>query len=483
MDKEKTYIEFESGCKHYVYDRFSNEFLLVEKDLLVDGHIGKESIKRLQEENGILLPYSISELSISKDRTLEEKITDKLNRNIVQLCFITTENCNLRCKYCVYSGAYKDMRSHNIKHEMSWEMAKDIVDYFLSRGSINTISFYGGESLIEYKLIRKIVEYVRGKNVNINFAMNTNLTLLTEDILDFLIKYQFAITVSLDGPKEVHDQYRVTNNNKPTHDIVERNLVLIRKRNKEYFLKKVFYNVLLVPHSYALDIVDKYFSGALFEDVPLDSFRVLTLNPKDNDFATKTNYYEFLARFQEYSRNMFVRRHIEGNTDFSDMKISYRHHVTRVKKIMFREMKNLDNYSFYWPNGICILGLRSVIVNSTGVFYPCETLYDKQEMSIGNIREGICDKDVIKYTQQYIDRGNKLCKNCWAFRFCGHCFTFAFDNNQYSMDKKILECKMTRKGLLADFKLFMEIYSQNPKAFDYLLEEEPYEKFSYMLND
>lgn len=80
----------------------------------------------------------------------------------------------------------------------------------MTRGSINTISFYGGESLIEYKLIKQVVEYVRGKNVNINFAMNTNLTLLTEDILDFLIKYQFAITISLDGPKEVHDLYRIT---------------------------------------------------------------------------------------------------------------------------------------------------------------------------------------------------------------------------------------------------------------------------------
>lgn len=51
------------------------------------------------------------------------------------------------------------------------------------------------------------------------------------------------------------------------------------------------------------------------------------------------------------------------------------------------------------------------------------------------------------------------------------------------MNKKLWECKMTKKGLLKDFKLFMEIYSQNSKAFDYLLEEEPYEKFSYMLTD
>lgn len=95
MNKEKAYIEFESGDKHYVYDRFSNEFLQVENDLLVGGHIGEESIKRLQNENGILLPYSIPELSISKDRTLEEKISDKLNRNIVQLCFITLISATL----------------------------------------------------------------------------------------------------------------------------------------------------------------------------------------------------------------------------------------------------------------------------------------------------------------------------------------------------------------------------------------------------
>lgn len=104
-------------------------------------------------------------------------------------------------------------------------------------------------------------------------------------------------------------------------------------------------------------------------------------------------------------------------------------------------------------------------------------------MSIGNIRDGIDNKTVINYTKEYIDHGNKLCKYCWAFRFCAHCFTFAFDKNRYSMNKKLLECKMTKKGLLEDFKLFMEIYSQNSKAFDYLLEEEPYEKFSYMLTD
>lgn len=53
MNKEKAYIEFESGDKHYVYDRFSNEFLQVENDLLVGGHIGEESIKRLQNERRV----------------------------------------------------------------------------------------------------------------------------------------------------------------------------------------------------------------------------------------------------------------------------------------------------------------------------------------------------------------------------------------------------------------------------------------------
>lgn len=483
MNKMKTYVEFDCNGRHYAYDRYSNEFLLIDNDLMTDGHIAKEYVEQLQKESEVFIPYSFPGLSISKNKSLMDKITCKLNRQIVQVCFITTENCNLRCKYCVYSGAYDNRRHHNANHNMTWETAQKVLNDLFSGGSVNTISFYGGESLIEYMLIKKIVEYVYDIDNTVHFAMNTNLTLLNDEILSFLIKYDFAVTISLDGPKEVHDLYRVTRNNKPTHTIVEQNLVHIREQNESYFLHKVFYNVLLVPHTSPLDVVDKYFAGQLFTGVPLDSFRVLTLNPEKNTFSETYSYDTFLKRFKEYSQKIFAAKHIQGATDFSEMKISYRFQVSRIQKIIFRDMRNLDTYSFYWPNGICILGLRSIIVTSNGTYYPCETLYDQQEMSIGNANVGV-DYDVVaKYTKEYIEYGNKLCKKCWAFRFCSHCFSYAYVHDKYSLEKKLIECDMTRKGLLADFKFFMEIYSQNPKAFDYLLEEKPYEQFSYMLSD
>lgn len=483
MNDNKTYVEFDSKGNHYIYDRFSNEFLCVQDSLLKDGHLCIDAIEKLQKENGLLLPYVFPKLSISNKESLEGKISNKLNRQIVQICFITTENCNLRCKYCVYSGAYENKRSHNFQHEMSWDTAKKVLDFFLSKGAVNTISFYGGESLIEYKLIKQIAEYARVIDDTISFSMNTNLTLLNDDILDFLIRYDFAITISLDGPKEVHDLYRVSLKNKPTHDIVEKNLVHIREQNEKYFLKKVFYNVLIVPHNLHLGVVDKYFCKELFDKVPLDSFRVLTLNSEENTFSSEYNYYSFLAKYKKYSSKLFLESHVNGYVDFSEMKISYRFQVLRIKKILYRDMRKLDAYSFYWPNGICILGLRSVIVTSNGTFYPCQTLYDRHEMPIGNVREGVNNADVVKYTREYIEYGNKLCKKCWAFRFCAHCFTYAFEQNKYSIKKKLAECEFTRKNLIEDFIFFMEIYSQNPKAFDYLLEEEPYEKFSYMMSD
>lgn len=483
MNKIATYVEFDSNGEHYVYDRYSNEFLRVDNGLMVDGHIANEYIEQLRKGSEVFVPYSFPELSISKNKSLREKITCKLNRQIVQVCFITTENCNLRCKYCVYSGAYDNRRHHNASHKMTWETAQKVLNDLFSSSSINTISFYGGESLIEYRLIKKIVEYVYDVDNSIHFAMNTNLTLLNDEILSFLIKYDFAITISLDGPEDIHDLYRVTKNNKPTHTIVEQNLVHIRKQNENYFLHKVFYNVLLVPHPYSLDVVDKYFAGQLFVGVPLDSFRILTLNPEKNSFSETYNYDSFLKKFQEYSQKKFATKHIQGAKDFSEMKISYRFQVTRIQKIIFRDMRNFDAYSYYWPNGICILGLRSIIVTSNGTYYPCETLYDQQEMSIGNADVGVDNDVVVKYTKEYIEYGNKLCKKCWAFRFCSHCFSYAYVHDKYSLEKKLVECDMTRKGLLSDFKFFMEIYSQNPKAFDYLLEEKPYEKFSYMLSD
>lgn len=135
-----------------------------------------------------------------------------MNGNLRQLILQVTQNCNLRCKYCVYSGSYVN-RTHT-KKRMSFEIAKQAVDFYFAHNTnkdAGVISFYGGEPLLEMELIKKIVVYseklYEGKELRFN--MTSNATLLTDEIADFLYEHNFNLTISLDGPEEVHNQSRV----------------------------------------------------------------------------------------------------------------------------------------------------------------------------------------------------------------------------------------------------------------------------------
>lgn len=117
-------------------------------------------------------------------------VGEYMNGNLRQLILQVTQNCNLRCKYCVYSGSYVN-RTHT-KKRMSFEIAKQAVDFYFAHNTnkdAGVISFYGGEPLLEMELIKKIVVYseklYEGKELRFN--MTSNATLLTDEIADFFV--------------------------------------------------------------------------------------------------------------------------------------------------------------------------------------------------------------------------------------------------------------------------------------------------------
>lgn len=483
----KPFYIFKVYENEIVYDRYSNEFLIINNEIAsnLENKVSNDNIlKHLRNEYNILKDFTFPGFSLSKYETIPEKIENKVKQDIVQLCFIVTEDCNLRCKYCVYSGLYENRREHNSLHRMDINLARKVIDQFVNDGhTIKTISFYGGESLIEFNIIQDIVNYAKQKDSNIQFAMNTNLTLLTSKMLTFIINNKITLTVSLDGPSKIHDLYRISKNQKPTHKIVETNLKKIRETDEHFFIHHIIFNIVLVPHPFSIEILDEYFSHKLFKDVPLESFIVLTLNTDKNDFFIKYDYTTFYEKFSSYSRKLFIDKHVQGNYDFSNEKISYNFHIKKIQRVFYREMDRLDEYSFFWPNAICILGLRSIFVNSSGLFYPCENLYDTNQLIIGSVKSGVDTEKIIKITNEYIHHANNLCKDCWALRFCSHCFTSAFVDNKYSLKQKHKECKNMKEYIKEMFRLFFEIYIKNPKAFEYLSVEIPYEKYEYMLRD
>jgi len=210
----------------------------------------KQFIQSLESEH-LLQAYPVDKLTLlPPHRTLEEYI----NGNFGQLLLELTGKCNFRCKYCIYHNEYQHHRGFN-DSDMSWDIAKKTIDFAIEHsGESVTISFYGGEPLIRYDLIKKCIEYSLdncGKK-EVEFAFTTNLSLMTKEMADFFGTVpNLDILVSIDGPEEIHDASRVYANNKPTFKDVMRGLELISNAFQDTKNTIGVSAVFTPPYSYA----------------------------------------------------------------------------------------------------------------------------------------------------------------------------------------------------------------------------------------
>lgn len=125
MKISSTFFEVEG--QRYLYDRYSNEFLCINNDVVnnINTHeeVADVELQQLLKKYDIFQPHIIDKISISNIYDTRTKLINKMYHEINQLVFITTEDCNMRCKYCVYSGSYKNMRVHNSNHKLSFDVA------------------------------------------------------------------------------------------------------------------------------------------------------------------------------------------------------------------------------------------------------------------------------------------------------------------------------------------------------------------------
>jgi uncharacterized protein len=138
-----------------------------------------------------------------------------------------TNQCNLSCQYCYEFGEDKIATPDGKPKFMEWETAKTSVDYLFAeaqgRKSVH-ITFFGGETLMNFPLLKRVVEYARSRAQElgkvIDFSLTTNATLLTPTIIDYLAQNAVGVTVSMDGPKEMQDKFRIFSNGRGSYDII-----------------------------------------------------------------------------------------------------------------------------------------------------------------------------------------------------------------------------------------------------------------------
>ena len=252
----------------YIYDRETNSLLVVSDSEY-------ESFKNIYEnktnEDDLHVLKSYQSKGFCKE-SLPEKIEHPLNgvlefivgNKMEKITLQVTQNCNLKCSYCAYSGNYKQ-RSHSDKR-MPYEVMQKCVD-FAMRHSTNSarldVGFYGGEPLLEVSSIRKLVKYISSKypHKDVTYTMTTNGTMLFgSDVIEFLSKNNFNVMVSIDGPKELHDRNRVFESGEGSFDVLMDNLTRIKEDYPDYY-RQISFNAVVAPNN-DYQCVSDFFSAS-----------------------------------------------------------------------------------------------------------------------------------------------------------------------------------------------------------------------------
>jgi len=150
-----------------------------------------------------------------------------------------TNQCNLACTYCYEYSDDKITQTAGKQKYMSTDVAESAIDMLVHESSTRRgihVTFFGGETLLNFPVMRSTVEYAKTKAAqagkSIEFSLTTNATLLTPEIVDFLSAHQVGVTVSIDGDRELNDRQRVFHNGKGSYDVIVPKIKDLLKRHR-----------------------------------------------------------------------------------------------------------------------------------------------------------------------------------------------------------------------------------------------------------
>lgn len=282
----------------------------------------------------------------------------------MKIALFLNHRCNLECRYC-YNG-------EKFSRRMPWDIATRAVDLALSGPHRRAqISFFGGEPLLEFDLMKRAVAYAEEQAAalekKVRFVLTTNGTLLQGDRLDYLLEHGFHIGVSLDGVREAHDTFRVYGSGRSSHGKVSRNVAEAVRRYPAL-------EVIAVIDPSTAQWMDRSFAY-IFDLGVRDITFNMNYEGEWEDEACDT-----LEAAVERLGQEFLARARAGH-DFTcnplDAKI-----ITRLK----------EGYSCA---DRCDFGCEEIAVSPTGKLYPCERLVgtdDDPKVVIGDIFEGVDPK-------------------------------------------------------------------------------------------
>ena len=352
-----------------------------------------------------------------------------VNAPVKALCLHVAHDCNLRCKYCFAStGDFGQGRKI-----MPPEIAKKAIDFVIARSGVRhniEVDFFGGEPLMAWDTVTQTVDYARSLeekyNKKFRFTITTNGLLLDEDKRKYINENMDNCVLSLDGRREVNDEFRKTVAGTGSYDtIVPKFKALVDERdpNLDYYARGTFTSHNLDFAEDVLSIADAGFDRLSVEPVTADPGCGYDLTEDD---LPKTE--------AEYDRltDIMLERKKEGKP-FT----------------FFHFMVDLDQ-------GPCVVkrlrgcgaGYEYVAVTPDGDIYPCHQFVGKDEFKQGSVLDQSFNMDIAQKFAGMNIYSRPKCQKCWAKFYCsGGCSAANYNMNHDMNDSYDLGCEMERKRL------------------------------------
>ncbi len=326
---------------------------------------------------------------------------------IKALCLHVSHTCNLNCEYCFASqGKY-----HGDRALMTFEVAKQAMDFLVAHSGTRRnleVDFFGGEPLMNWDVVKQTVDYCRSiekeAGKNFRFTVTTNGMLIDDEVIDYCNKEMSNVVLSLDGRKEVHDRTRVDYaGNGSWERIVPKFQKLVEARGgKNYYMRGTFTHLNTDFTNDIFTMADLGFRELSMEPVVAKPGDPLALT--EEDLPVLKEEYELLA------------------------------------KEMLRREETGDGFTFYHymidlTSGPCIYkrisgcgsGTEYMAVTPWGDLYPCHQFVGEEEYKLGDIWNGVTEKDKqdeFRYCNAY---ARPDCADCWAKLYCsGGCAANAY---------------------------------------------------------
>ncbi len=379
-----------------------------------------DQITALKEKGKLFAPDTFAPMA----GTLKEKTAGVVKA----LCLHVAHTCNLNCSYCFASqGKY-----HGDRAVMSFEVGKRALDFLVENSGTRRnleVDFFGGEPLMNFQVVKDLVAYARSieeeKGKNFRFTLTTNGMLVDDDVIEFANRECHNVVLSLDGRKEIHDEFRVDYNGKGSwENIVPKFQKFVEAREgKGYYMRGTFTHR---NPDFLKDIqqmLDLGFSELSMEPVVCAEGDPSALT--EEDLPIVMEQYEQLAQ-------LMLQRDQEGKP------FTFYHYMIDLT----------GGPCIYKRISGCGSGTEYMAVTPWGDLYPCHQFVGEEKFRLGDIWEGVTNHAIQCEFANCNVYAHPECRDCWARLYCsGGCAANAYHSTGSVTGVYEYGCKLFRKRM------------------------------------